>query len=772
MKGDGIFAVEQAARHKERIGYLAALALVGLLCAPQVAAAVEQEQDELGVDRLTPVITMRYHRGRGAADKKFRINRLPTSPVLDGRLDDSAWRSAAVLVDLHEVEPNEYDPPSKNTRIYIGYDDHALYVAARMFEDRPEDINAFIMKQGAGLQDDRFALMLDPFNKGRGGYIFELNAFGVRDDGLFQNTTNQNWDWQGIWQGQSRIDEQGWVAEMRIPFKTLSFDPDNGTWGINFARYATRRQEKMGWMSRNRTQDPSSFGHVVGFQGIGQGFGLDLVPGMALSRRRNLLLNDSAEDFEPSLDAFYRISPAITAAVTVNTDFSGTAVDEVQVNLTRFGLFFPERRDFFLHDVDIFEFGRIGGVDEFDDPSTFARTDRENGRPFFSRRVGLSESGEQVGIDYGGKLTGRIGRWDFGVLNVRQDRFGDVDRSNLFVGRAAMKVLKESSLGVILTNGHPTANLDNSLAGADFRYLNTRLPNGRTIEGAAWYQQSDTEGLTGRDAAYGASLQLANTEFWRGAVGYKVLEENFNPALGFVDRVGVRNYSLELGYRHRPSNHFLRSIYAGVDAQRFERLGGGLQSQSLNFRLLELENHAGDSLQLSTIQGKENVAEPFAIHRDIIVPPGTYNNDDIGLYLESGPQRPLSAGLGLYGGSFYGGDILTWELFASWRPTPRYEFGLNAEVNHADLPQGKFITRLFRLRGDVAFSSTWSWENFAQYDNVSNTLGWNSTLRWLPEAGRELVLVFNYGAEDFDENRRFNTASTDFTFKISHTFRF
>ena len=302
---------------------------------------------------------------------------------------------------------------------------------------------------------------------------------------------------------------------------------------------------------------------------------------------------------------------------------------------------------------------RIGGVDEFDDPSTFARTDRENGRPFFSRRVGLSESGEQVGIDYGGKLTGRIGRWDFGVLNVRQDRFGDVDRSNLFVGRAAMKVLKESSLGVILTNGHPTANLDNSLAGADFRYLNTRLPNGRTIEGAAWYQQSDTEGLTGKDAAYGASLHLANTEFWRGAVGYKVLEENFNPALGFVDRVGVRNYSLELGYRHRPSNHFLRSIYAGVDAQRFERLGGGLQSQSLNFRLLELENHAGDSLQLSTIQGKENVAEPFAIHRDIIVPPGTYNNDDIGLYLESGPQRPLSAGLGLYGGSFYGGDILT-----------------------------------------------------------------------------------------------------------------
>ena len=755
-----------------RMGGWAALALAALPCLPLVPLAEEREQGEPGAERPSPVSAMRYRRGQAAADKEFRIPRLPTPPVLDGRLDDPAWRSAAVLTDLHEVDPDEYGPPSKNTRIYIGYDDHALYVAALMFEDRPEDINAFIMKQGSPLDDDRFALMLDPFNKGRGGYMFELNAFGVRDDGLFQNTTNQNWDWDGIWQGRSRIGQQGWAAEMRIPFKTLSFDPDNDTWGINFARYATRRQETMGWMSRNRSQDPSSFGHAAGFEGISQGFGLDLAPGLALSRSRDFLLQDRALEIDPSLDAFYRISPSVTAALTLNTDFSGTAVDQVQVNLTRFGLFFPERRDFFLQDVDIFEFGRIGGVDEFDDPSTFTRADRENGRPFFSRRLGLSERGEAVGINYGGKLTGRIGRWDFGILNVRQDRFGEVGPSNLLVGRAAMKILEESSLGLILTDGHPTANLDNRLLGADFRYLNTRLPNGRTLEGAAWYQQSDTEGLSGQDAAYGFSLNLASTEAWRGALGYKALEENFNPALGFLDRAGVRHYSLELGYRHRPGSRFIRSIYGGVDAQRFERLGGGLQSQSLNFRLLELENHAGDSLQLSTIRGKESVAEPFAIHRDIAVPPGLYDNNDLGLYLESGLQRPFSTGLGVYGGSFYDGDILTWELYATWRPSPRYVFGLEAEVNHVALPQGKFITRLLRLRGDIAFSSAWSWENLAQYDNVSNSLGWNSTLRWQPEAGRELVLVFNYGAEDVDENRRFSTASTDFSIKISHSFRF
>ena len=692
--------------------------------------------------------------------------------MLDGKLDDPAWRSAALLTDLHEVDPDEYQPPSKQTRIHIGYDDHALYIAARLFEDRAEDINAFIMKQGAPLDDDRFAVMLDPFNGGRGGYIFELNAFGVRDDGLFQNITDQNWDWSGIWQGHARIDEQGWTAEMRIPFKTLSFDPVNDTWGINFARYATRRQETMGWMSRNRSQDPSSFGHAEGFEGLSQGFGLDVVPGLALGQRRDFLPKDRAEEFDPSLDVFYRLSPSVTAAATVNTDFSGTAVDEVQVSLSRFGLFFPERRDFFLRDVDIFEFGRIGGVDPFDDPSTFNRADRENGRPFFSRKVGLSETGEAVGIDYGGKLTGRIGRWDFGMLHVRQDDFGAVQRSDLFVGRAAAKVLRESSVGIILTNGNPVANLDNTLAGVDFRYLNTRLTKSRTLKGAAWYQQSETEGLVGKDAAYGVSLDMASTEFWRGAIGYRVLQENFNPALGFVDRVGVRNLSLELGYRHRPNNHFLRSIYAGADVQRFERIGGGVQSQSIVLRLLELENHAGDALGLSATWSEESVLAPFAIHKDIWVPAGSYHNDDIGLYLGSGTQRRLSGAFGLYSGRFYGGELLAWELSSNWRPTPRYVFALEAEVNHVDLPQGNFITRLFRFRGDIAFSSTWSWENFAQYDNISNTLGWNSTLRWLPEAGREWVLVWNYAAEDFDEDRRFNAAAADFTFKISHTFRF
>ena len=704
--------------------------------------------------------------------KQIDVNKVDVPPVLDGRLDDAAWQSATIVEDLHEVSPNEFDAPSRRTRIYVVYDTDALYVGARMFEDDVEDINAFVQKQDGGLSDDRFALLIDPFNNGRGGYMFELNALSVRDDALFQNTTEQNWEWDGIWQGKSSMDDEGWIAEIRIPFKTVSFDPENDTWGISFARYATRQQEHFGWTSRNRSQDPSNFGEASGFEDLSQGIGLDIVPGIALKNQRDLLTGETDDEFDPSLDVFYRISPSITASLTINTDFSGTDVDEVQVNLDRFGLFFPEQRDFFLRDTDIFEFGRIGGGDNFSDPSTIDRVDRENGRPFFSRRIGLSDSGEDVRLNYGGKLTGRIGRFDVGALAIQQDDFGSVDSTNLIVARAAMSVLGESSVGFILTDGNPTENLDNTLVGVDFRYLNTRLPNGQTLEGGAWYQQTDSQDLDGDDSAFGLSLSLPNTEFWRGGISYKELEENFNPALGFVNRVGVSDATLEVGYTHRPGGDVIRSIYVGVDAQRIERLSGGLQTQRINFRALEIDNFAGDSISLNIVDGKENVAEPFTVSDGITILPGEYSSDEVSISLDSADQRSVSGGVSAYVGDFFGGDIFSWSPYISWRPSANFDFGLSMDLNHVDLPQGSFITRVMRLRADIAFNDTWSWENFAQYDNVSDTAGLNSIVRWVPEAGREMLIVLNYGAEDFDESGSFNTALVDLTFKISHTFRF
>jgi hypothetical protein len=230
-------------------------------------------------------------------------------------------------------------------------------------------------------------------------------------------------------------------------------------------------------VSRNRAYNPSVFGLASGFEGLEQGVGLDIIPSVAATSRKDHTTDVSDTDFEPSLDLVYKITPQVNGSLTVNTDFSATEVDDRQVNLTRFGLFFPEKRDFFLREADIFEFGGIGGQRQSQIPGL--NTLAQNGRPFFSRRIGLSPAGQIVDLDYGAKVSGRVGRWELGALSIRQDEFAGVGADNLSVIRARHGILSESNIGVIVTEGNPSANLDNSLAGIDFLYRNTRLPGDR-----------------------------------------------------------------------------------------------------------------------------------------------------------------------------------------------------------------------------------------------------------------------------------------------------
>ncbi len=705
-------------------------------------------------------------------DKSVRLQRTAQPPVLDGRLDDSVWAQAAVVADFHEVNPNEFASPGEETKVYLLYDDDALYVGARMYDGEPDEILANVLVQGATLfSDDQFSLMLDPFNQGRGGYIFQINPNGIRAEALFANTTTMNWDWTGIWHGKATIDGEGWVAEIAIPFKSLSFDPELETWGINFARFVTRRREWLGWVSYNRTQDPTSFGRAHGMNHLEQGKGLDVVPSVAIRERKDFAGNTSAFDVEPAIDVFYKLTPALTASLTANPDFSGTDVDERQINLTRFGLFFAEKRDFFLQDADIFEFARLGAV-AFAEPTTFAQVDRENGRPFFSRRIGLSETGEAVDLQLGGKLTGRIGRFDLGLLDIQQDSFGTVDETNLFVGRAAANVLAESSLGLIITNGDPGSNFDNTLVGTDFRYLNTRLGNGRVIEGALWYQQSNSEDRNGSDAAYGVSLKFPNNGGLRGGLDYREVQANFNPALGFVNRTDVRQIMADVGYIHRPASNRFRKLFTGVDLLQYEDLDGNLQTRTVTLQLLDFENRTSDRLKPRYITHQEVLVAPFEIFQGIVIPTGTYSFDEYGLELATGNQRILAGSFSVFDGDFFDGVRTRWNGQATWRPSKHFNLALKYQLNRIALPQGSFTARLMETSVDLAFTATWSWENFIQYDNVSDSIGINSILRWIPVAGREAVLVVNRTFQDRDENWEFRSRDAELALKVGYTFRF
>jgi len=695
----------------------------------------------------------------GGREKSVRIVRTSTPPVIDGKLDDEAWALATQVDDFHEIQPTEYAPAGERTVVYVTYDSDAIYIAARLYDREPDEVTARILRQGEQVfGDDWFSVLLDPFNDKRSGYRFMTNPNGLRQEGIFQNVSEEQWDWEGIWDTASTLDEQGWVTEIAIPFKTLSFDPANDTWGINFRRAIARRDERTGWVSRNRNSDPSSSGVVVGLTGLEQGMGLDVVPSISVSEERRFDGTGSTTDTEPSLDVFYKLTPSLTSALTINTDFSATEVDDRQINLTRFDLFFPEKRDFFLQDADIFEFGGLGG----------------NGRPFFSRRIGLSDTGEPIDLEVGGKITGRIGRWNLGALSVRQDEFDTVAPDNATVLRATANLLEESNVGMIVTEGNPGSNVANSLAGADFLYRNSRLAGNKVVEINAWLQESDTDGAIGDQSAYGVRFAAPNNTGWRGDVGYTRLGESFEPGLGFLNRPGIQSLYFGTQYAHRPREGLLRRIAGGYGAERIELLNGELQSQEVDYQLLELESRFGDSFELEYSAEQEQLHEPFEIWDGIVLPEGHYSFAAPSVAFETADQRKVWGRIEYQNGEFYDGDREEIAGEINWRPSGRLRTSLGYEYNDIDLPEGSFVARLAFFTTDVAFSSRLSWVTRIQYDNASELVGVNMRLHWIPEAGREAYIVLNHNLEDVatDVDDGFHSSMSEAVAKFAYTFRF
>ena len=701
---------------------------------------------------------------RSGRDKTLEMVRTDTPPIIDGIMDE-VWSTGALIDDLHQTDPIEYAEPSEKTVVRILFDEDFIYFSAMMYYSDPSKIVANKLIQGANLRfEDKFRVYINPFNDGRNGYIFQTNANGIRTDGILENVTDNNFDWTGIWYAASQRTDYGWFAEIAIPYKTISFDPNSDSWGLGILRSIESKTEDIAWTSYNRSINPSNFGTITGLEGLQQGKGLDVIPGASATYRRQYDPSSSDSDLEPTLDAFYKFTPNLTGALTFNSDFSATNVDARQVQLSRFSIFFPEQRKFFLQEADIFEFGGL----------------QTNGKPFFSRRIGIGPSGEQLDLEAGGKLTGRIGRWNVGALAVKQggnagevpDSGRLVDDSELFVGRVSANVLGQSTIGGIVTYGNPTGDADNSLVGADFNYLNTRSFDNVTIDGNIWYQQSDTEGVDGEEAAWGVKLRSPNQTGWKGRVQYQSIGADFSPALGFVNRRGIKQNDAYVGYTKRfaPGSLF-RSLESGIDWLRIEDWDGNLETETFDITLAEVQNQSGDSFDLYVLDEREVLVQPFEIVDGVSIPVGDYSNERYGVRIESGGQRKFLLTLRLEDGGFFSGDRATVEAKLEWQPNRHFTGVLEYEYNDVDLPEGEFAARLLRLRTDVAFNAEWAWITTAQYDNQSDLLGVNSRLQWIPEAGREFYIIYNGGWLD-EDRRGFQTIGESATVKISHTFRF
>ena len=687
--------------------------------------------------------------------KSFEIQRVDAPPVIDGELDDAIWSSAVPVDDFHQTSPGDGTPATERTIVRVAYDDDYLYISAELLDSDPEAIQALQMIQGKTFySDDRFWVTIDSFNNKRNDYFFQVNANGVRRDALRENNARFIDEWGTIWHAESKVHENGWSTEIAIPFKSISFAPGSDTWGINFGRGVVRKQEYLIWSSYQREWWPAYGGEITGIGEIEQGLGLDVVPSINVSQERDFIAGESHNGFEPSLDVRYRITPSLSATFTMNTDFSTAEVDEQQVALDRFSLFFPEKRDFFLQDAGIFEFGNID----------------TNGRPFFSRRIGLSEDGEAVGIDAGIKLTGRVGDFNVGALAIRQEEHGDVGAKDLFVARGSYNVLEESALGFVVTHGDPTSNESNSVVGLDFLYRNSDGPFGEIFTGTFWAQQSDTPGLDGDDAAVGAFFEIPSDKL-EVYLDLQQIEENFRPALGFVNRAGVRRYGTGMRYRTRPEKGYWRAINHRFDYTLYTDMDDARLSQRLAIEPVALYSNGDDYVFLRWSRNDELVRSDFDLFGRLAVPAGEYTFDRYRAELRTGQQRPLRLVLAVEDGGFFGGDRLEKSVNLQWRQSAYLFLGLGFTENQVDLPSGSFTSHLASLRSDVAFNSKWSWSNIVQYDNTSEAFGINSRLRYLPEAGKEVVLVLNHGGS-VDPDNRFSSDYSGLNLKLSYTFRY
>jgi len=726
---------------------------------------------------VAPLLALAWAPVQELARPEARVTRTATPPRIDGRLDDPVWQTAETIGELVQIEPDEGVRPSESTEIRFLFDADHLYMAVRCFDRDPDEILVLTRERDALLEDDdRVEIVFDTFLDRRNAFFFQINAGGSKGDALVTNNgANFNKPWDGLWEGQAAIDAQGWTAELALPFKTLNFREGGERWGFNIQRHIGRKREEARWAGASR--DRSLFqiyhaGDLVGFEGIRQGIGLDVVPFFTSTWKNDREEHDKTLLGEPGFDLFYKLIPSLTFSLTVNTDFAETEVDARQIDLSRFDLFFPERRDFFLQDAGLFEFGLNnagGGGDR-----TLI--------PFFSRRIGLSADGEEIPILAGAKLTGRAGDYGIGVLDVQTDELDELDPQNLFAGRVTRNFGRQSTLGVIATRGDPEGERDNVVYGADAVYRTSDWAGDQDLISTAFFLRSEGEELAGGQSSYGLDLR-APSDLWSWNLGAIEIQRGFQPELGFVPRRDVRRYRGSLVWSPRPGWRGVRQLELGVGSVYWSDdtpdpgdLGGAQETWETEFQPLGIELESGDQLSLVVVNTQDELEQDFDIFEDpddgtvVTVPPGQYEYWRPSLRFGSGTQRDLALELETSVGDYYDGDRLAYEIGLAWRPGPLFNGAVEYIRNDISLPDGDFVTQLASLRANVSFAPELSWNNFVQWSTDEDTLGFQSRLRWIPVPQQEVFLVFEQ--EQASDSSSSAPLFQELAFKITYALRF
>jgi len=683
-----------------------------------------------------------------------------TAPDIDGRIADSEWLKAAVVDSFTQREPDMGEPVSQRTKFFVCYDENNLYIAARCYDD-PDLIAAQQLERDASLaNDDKIVIILDTFLDKRNAYWFQVNALGcIGDATLSQNGASLNKQWDGLWVGKSSIHDAGWDVEVKLPFKSLAFNPKNDSWGLKLAREIQRRSEISYWPIANVNSykfQVSDAGLLVGFQGITQGIGLDLRPyglaGLVQKKGENKEINGDV-----GLDVFYQITPAIKSALTINTDFAQTEVDDKQINLTRFPLFFPEKRDFFLDGASYFQFGREGDSNN---------SHSKNLIVFFSRRLGLDNDRNPIPILGGVKVTGQEGNWNIGVMDVVDER--EDDFRNFAVARISRNFGTQSYIGMIGTLGNAYSALNNYVMGVDLKLATTTFSGDKNLSFLLYGLKSKTDSISNNDNSFGAEINYPN-DFINFRVGYNQIDKNFNAGIGFVPRKDIRNTYLEGGISPRPQRWGILQLHFLASLDYITNMKNQLLTRGIQFQPLGVRFNSGDAVDFQFVHHYDFLSEPDTIS-SIPLPEGTYQFWEYSAQISSAKRRNLWVALTYRWGGFYNGERNTTAFQSGYKVMIPLLLGFDVEYTEGVLSQIAFTREVYRFRANILFSPEVTLNNFVQYDNYSKKMGWQSRFRWILSPGNELNLVWN--SISVDPFERFTITESAARIKFQYNYRF
>jgi hypothetical protein len=683
-------------------------------------------------------------------------------PVIDGNTSDSIWARAEIISDFYQREPKFGDPVSERTEFRFMYTRSSLFIAVKCFDD-PRGITAKEMLRDAVLtEDDRCNIIMDTYLDGRNGYWFQIGPRGSMGDALIsENGKNFNKAWDGLWTAKARIVSDGWEAELDIPFKTIGYKKGQETWGLKVIRHIKRKAESSYWPATSLNANVvqiSDAGRLTGITNISQGFGLDLVPFVSGITGRQPD-KGSKQWVEGGFDAFYHITSSLKVSVTANTDFAQTEVDERQINLTRFNLFFPEKRDFFLDGASYFNFG-INGEDGNPQSTQLI--------PFFSRRIGLDTAGNPISIRYGGKFTGKTDKWNFGFLHIKDNNI--YDNPGYSAGRITRNIGKLSSIGIIGTSGNAFSDERNSLAGFDLRLVNSEIGGNKNLIFNLYGIKSFTENLKGNDISFGSELSFPN-DLFNFRIGYLQIGESFFSGLGFVPRKNIRDFYGGIGTGPRPKNSAVLQIKSGIDYTLISNLeAGGMESAQVDFKLSEITFLSGDIILLTSQFQAENLHNDFKIFGDNIITPDEYHFWRNAFQLTSAKRRKIWGSTKIIMGSFYSGRRTDWLIQSGCKISVPVFLGFESDRRWVSLPAGDFVAQIYRVNLNIHINPDISLYNFAQYENQTETIGLQSRFQWIIKPGKEIFLTFN--SPMIDPMERFKAETFEARMKVKYTIRF